>query len=1152
MKINIKKLLVFTLSLAMLVGIGSMFQTTGFAAPPADMPTSNPFYSTAQYYTNPSFAWPSAPVRTGNASNPTWTEATWRSASQVIHDTGIYYENGVYYGAWTNDTGIYTSTDMHNWTRSGLRPYGWRNNEPLHVTWAPEIIELRQPYVWPMDGSNIAGMSFKYAMWDSLSIFGQPASRIRCWVTNNLTPTYRNGRGTATATNWTTVGLNNVLSAAGPGPNHGMGIPGAGAVDGWHYVGDSIGCGRYATATPNDTWTNNDAGSGNPRPAGEVIDGFATASQYYVLSGQTLNASGGSTNFNTIDSNIIYDQSGKMWMSWGSWTNGIWICELNPATLKPYSNAVSSYTQIARIGSEEGPNIIYRETAPGDGWYYLCLARNGLMDSYNSKVFRSRNVTGPYVDANGTSATANNSNTGTKVAGPYNFGTATSTGWLAQGHIQWCYNPDIDEWFIVSNGRPANSSGSARQMIRSVLWTESGWPLFSPARSTPDQVSSIRSGGNVIQAAAKVPSRQTVPTDMIAGTYQTILHRRSSTRTTALASVNLTLHDDYTITGSINSATADTGTVTATGYWAQTTPTQVAMRINGIDYEAVFTSAWDWENNGANGYGLVFAALSQAGAATNDAYGAVLWGKQVPPVPPVDVVAAAKAALTIPSVAYADIALPSTAVGAGNTVAVTWQTNNAAALSDTGVVNRGAADVTVTMTATLTYKGVTDTKVFQVLVPLLPYPPTIGANPNVLMRFENDYNNYINGNNIRHTQALNAQVGFTAGKFGQGLTMGTRRTGDTRTSSLRLIDNVIPTSNEFTFSMWVNGSTFYDHTASLFVRAGTASPNNKWFAIQPRLASGQNAGFRLCDDNSGSSVWYDLDSGIRLNTGTWYMLTVVYDNGKLDMYVNGVWRAGIASGVPNPRGTGTMQTWVGGSQWDGTFAGAMDDLYLFTRALNADQIAYMYSVDKSALLAALNDFPANYTEAYYPPALWLASVNARVSAQTVYNDANATPMEVTNVTTDLLNGLAAMKTAALQAALDDFPDNYIENRYLSASWAAAADARLQVQDVYDNQDATTAQVEQALGDMFEAIANLEEVIFGLGSQPASVVLRKGMTYQININTNNLENIFYVSGNTNATVSTTGLVTAMKTGSAVITVIDVWAQSYFTITINITS
>ncbi|MCL2747893.1 MAG: Ig-like domain-containing protein, partial [Oscillospiraceae bacterium] len=68
----------------------------------------------------------------------------------------------------------------------------------------------------------------------------------------------------------------------------------------------------------------------------------------------------------------------------------------------------------------------------------------------------------------------------------------------------------------------------------------------------------------------------------------------------------------------------------------------------------------------------------------------------------------------------------------------------------------------------------------------------------------------------------------------------------------------------------------------------------------------------------------------------------------------------------------------------------------------------------------------------------------------------------------------------------------------------------------------------------------------------SVVLRKGMTYQININTNNLENIFYVSGNANATVSPTGLVTAVKTGTAIITVIDAWSQQYFTIAINITS
>jgi len=89
----------------------------------------------------------------------------------------------------------------------------------------------------------------------------------------------------------------------------------------------------------------------------------------------------------------------------------------------------------------------------------------------------------------------------------------------------------------------------------------------------------------------------------------------------------------------------------------------------------------------------------------------------------------------------------------------------------------------------------------------------------------------------------------------------------------------------------------------------------------------------------------------------------------------------------------------------------------------------------------------------------------------------------------------------------------------------------------------------ALLDAIDALVPLE---FGAGSQPVSVVLRKGMTYQLKIESNSPSTLFFISSNANATVNATGLVTAAKTGSAVITVLDVYAQRYFTVTINITS
>lgn len=51
------------------------------------------------------------------------------------------------------------------------------------------------------------------------------------------------------------------------------------------------------------------------------------------------------------------------------------------------------------LAASEGPEVIYR-----DGYYYLFLAYGSLSVEYNTRVCRSRNIDGPYVDIHGNSA----------------------------------------------------------------------------------------------------------------------------------------------------------------------------------------------------------------------------------------------------------------------------------------------------------------------------------------------------------------------------------------------------------------------------------------------------------------------------------------------------------------------------------------------------------------------------------------------------------------------------------------------------------------------------------------------------------------------------------------------------------------------------
>ncbi|MCL2747210.1 MAG: Ig-like domain-containing protein [Oscillospiraceae bacterium] len=141
--------------------------------------------------------------------------------------------------------------------------------------------------------------------------------------------------------------------------------------------------------------------------------------------------------------------------------------------------------------------------------------------------------------------------------------------------------------------------------------------------------------------------------------------------------------------------------------------------------------------------------------------------------------------------------------------------------------------------------------------------------------------------------------------------------------------------------------------------------------------------------------------------------------------------------------------------------------------------------------------------------------------------------------------------AALRDAILAF-EGLVVNDWTPASWAIAKAAYDEAVLVFADGDATQEEIDDAKDALLGAIDDLIPLVFTIGGQQPSVVLRKGMTYQLNINSNSPTTVVYISSNANATVSATGLVTAVKTGSAVITVIDVLAQAYFTVTINITS
>lgn len=274
--------------------------------------------------------------------------------------------------------------------------------------------------------------------------------------------------------------------------------------------------------------------------------------------------------FNAIDPSFIITPEGEHWLIYGSWHSGIAALKLNSATGKPdkletlndYGTRIAGRGDIStnRWQALEAPEIIYNETT---GFYYLFMAYDELSVAYNTRVARSKNITGPYLGIDGANVTAG-AECWPMVTHPYKFNN--HTGWVGISHCAIFRNPDTKEWFYASQARlPVGVAGinvsNAVMMghVRNIQWTEDGWPVVMPERY------------------AAVP-KTTITDQSLIGTWEQItLEYQYQTMQT---SSNVTLSSDKKVTGSV------------TGTWSYDNTKGILM-INGNNF--IVNDAWDWE-----------------------------------------------------------------------------------------------------------------------------------------------------------------------------------------------------------------------------------------------------------------------------------------------------------------------------------------------------------------------------------------------------------------------------------------------------------------------------------------------------------------------------------------------------------------------------
>ena len=310
---------------------------------------------------------------------------------------------------------------------------------------------------------------------------------------------------------------------------------------------------------------------------------------------------------NNIDPCVFYDEEGKLWMSYGSWSGGIWMLELDEETglrdydveyeLKGKDNGITVDPYFGKKiagGYYVSGEASYIEHI-GD-YYFLFMTYGGLSDGgvagdynnggYQMRVFRSDKPDGPYKDMDGNDAVYNsyqlnfgpdaNTNRGINIFGAYkDWGNQAKGNWgeRSQGHNSIIAAED-GRTYLVYHTRFQNSKGiwgydNAHQVrVHQVFMSKNGWLVAAPFEYTGEQVTS-----------ADIATTQQIANDQIPGDYKLLIHKYKldHTKKEAVSPVDIQLNADGTISGS------------QTGTWKTEEGTSyVIIKLGSTTYYGVF------------------------------------------------------------------------------------------------------------------------------------------------------------------------------------------------------------------------------------------------------------------------------------------------------------------------------------------------------------------------------------------------------------------------------------------------------------------------------------------------------------------------------------------------------------------------------------
>ena len=504
------------------------------------------------------------PLAASAQTELTYTEAKTLYANKTkkevsIHDPSVVYDqsSGRYY-IFGSHRGCAYSTDMQNWTSSSFTwQQGTNNNAGNDVAFVtPAVTAVKK------GGATVALPAFNAMDWSkrsdaSYDINGNMWAPDVIWnPTMNKWCQYLSINGDAWHSSIILLTADNIT-----GP--------------YLYQGPVVTCGFYDTS---HSYKETDL---------EIVLG----EQSTLPSRYNVGTKWGERWPHTIDPNVFFDEEGKLWLCYGSWSGGIWMLELDEETgLRDYdveypsvngsSNGVTSDPYFGKkiaggyYVSGEGPYIEHI-----GNWYYLFVSYGFFSPDggYEMRVFRSDKPDGPYKDSKGKSAIftsyamnygKNGDTRGGKLMGAYNGWGFQTVGECAQGHNS-AITTDDGRAFLVCHTK-FNDGTAGHQVRAHQLFTNSdGWLVASPFRYNGEMVTD-----------ADIASAQPFTAAELAGTYKLLIHKYGMDYANyeEVTPIEITLSEDGKITGG------------KTGTWTITEGTgYISLVLGGIKYNGVVT-----------------------------------------------------------------------------------------------------------------------------------------------------------------------------------------------------------------------------------------------------------------------------------------------------------------------------------------------------------------------------------------------------------------------------------------------------------------------------------------------------------------------------------------------------------------------------------